>query len=278
MTNDSPYLALKLAHEIYHRSPEHLEEAERRHVATIAARQREIERRILATPEAASVLLPDSSIARAIDEIRGRHADDAEFETALDRVGLTRDTLRSALDRDLKVEAVLEQVGGRAEPVSDADVEIFYLQNVLKFQKPETRSLRHILITINETLPGSERPVAQAKIEAIHARLAKAPDRFAEQALKHSECPTAMNGGLLGSVKRGQLYAELDVVAFALAPGELSSIVESPLGLHVLFCEAIDPARQVPLAEAGERIRARLDAGRREAFQKRWIAGLFRRG
>ncbi|MBK7954464.1 MAG: peptidylprolyl isomerase [Candidatus Accumulibacter sp.] len=67
--------------------------------------------------------------------------------------------------------------------------------------------LRHILVTIHEQLADNQRQPARDRIEAIRSRLLKEPQRFAEQALKHSECPTAINGGLLGSVPRGQLYA-----------------------------------------------------------------------
>ncbi len=272
----APYLALKLARELCGKAPHELDDEEHKRVVAVARRQTEIERRILGTLEASSVVLPESSVAQAFGEIRARFADDAELDAGLAQAGLTQQSLLVAIARDLKVEAVLEQVAGHeAVPVSDTDVEIFYLQNVDKFRKPETRVLRHILVTINDDLPGSERLAAQRRIEAIHARLAKEPGRFAEQALKHSECPTAMNGGLLGSVHPGQLYPELDAVAFSTEPGKLSGIVESPLGLHLLLCESIDPVRQVPLAEARERIRAHIDAKRGEAVQKRWVARLF---
>lgn len=271
----SPYLTLKLARELYGKAPETLAPAERTRVTQVARRQQEIEQRILATLEAVSVLLLPASVDSALAEIRQRFADDTEYHADLARAGLTPDSLRAALKRDLKVEAVLEQVAHRAPAVSDTDIEIFFLSHRARFIKPETRTLRHILVTINDTLTGNERPAAQAKIEQIRARLAKEPDRFAEQALKHSECPTAMNGGLLGEVPRGKLYPELDAAAFVLPAGGLSAVVESELGFHVALCEHIEPERDVTLAEARERIRERLETERRQAFQKAWIAALF---
>jgi len=113
-------------------------------------------------------------------------------------------------------------------------------------------------------------------METLRQRLLKSPERFAEQALKHSECPTAMNGGLLGRMQRGQLYSELETVAFALAAGELSVAVESPLGFHLIYCEAIEAAGQRPLEEVSEKIRTHLRDSRHSALQKAWIAGLFR--
>lgn len=271
----SPYLTLKLARELYGKAPEALAPAERTRVTQVVRRQQEIEQRILATLEATSVLLLPASVDHALDEIRQRFADDTEYHADLAHAGLTPDSLRAALERDLKVEAVLEQVAHRAPIVSDTDIEIFFLQHRARFVKPETRTLRHILVTINDSLPGNERPAAQAKIEQIHARLAREPDRFAEQALKHSECPTAMNGGLLGEVPRGKLYPELDAAAFALPAGGLSAVIESELGFHVVLCEHIEPQRDVTLEETRARIRERLETERRQSFQKAWVKRLF---
>lgn len=272
----SPYLFLKLAQELYGKSPLALEPEERKRVSAVARRQDEIERRILATVEASSVVLPNSSVKQALAQVRERYQSDDEYHADLQRSDMTHETLRTAIERDLIVEAVLEQVAGRADPVSATEVEIFYLQHAGRFEKPETRTLRHILVTINDTLPGSERAAAQEKISAIQARLAKDLTRFAEQALKHSECPTGMNGGLLGTLPRGKLFPELEAVAFELAAGQLSAVVESPLGFHILLCDTIDPARTVQLAESREGVRILLTDNRRQSLQKNWIAALFK--
>jgi len=270
------YLALKLSHELYRKSPDGLDEGERKRVTAVAARQHEIERRILASDHAAQVLLPEASVAASLKDIRDRYPDEVEFESDLARNGLDVHTLRGAVERDLMVEAILERIAAGAVRVTEADIEIFYLHHRERFVRPETRSLRHILVTVNDDLPGSRRAVALAKIEAIRERLAKDPGRFAEQALKHSECPTAMNGGLLGKVPRGQLYEELETAAFQLGAGELSGVVESPLGFHVVLCDGIEPEAKMPLAAAGKRVREHLEATRRAAAQKAWIAELFR--
>ena len=271
----SPYLTLKLSHALFSKSPDGLDDTERKRVSTIAARQQEIENRILGSANAALVVLPEASVEACIQDIRDRYPDEPEFEADLARSGLDADTLRAAVVRDLKVEAVLEQVSAGTAPVSDTEVEIFYLQHRERFTKPETHTLRHILITVNDDVPGSQRAAAQAKIEAIRARLEKDLGRFAEQALKHSECPTAMNGGLLGKVPHGKLFAEVESVAFQLQPGELSAVIESPLGFHIVLCDAIEDSVVVPLDEVKGKVREHLMTARRTAAQKAWIASLF---
>lgn len=276
MVDASPYLSLKLARELFQKTPKALGEDERAKVAAVAARQMEIERRILTTLEASRVVLPPSAVPQAVAEIRGRFVSEAEFLEELDQSGLDETELAAAIARDLRVEAVLDSVARTAPPVTDTEVEIFYLQHAARFLRPETRSLRHILVTVNEDLPGSGRTVARERIETIRQRLDKDLSRFAEQALKHSECPTAMNGGLLGAVPRGQLYPELETVAFALEAGRMSGIVETALGFHLVLCDAIHPERRAPLAEVRDRLRARIEDGRRAAAQKAWVAGLFK--
>ena len=272
----SPYLRLKVAQEVFKKAPSSLSPEEKARVEAIAMRQMQIEQRILATPEAANVILPVSSLQQAESEIRGRYTDEAEFVADLERSGLDRIGLVQAIERELKVEAVLERIASQSVEISDTDVELYYLLHRERFQRPENRTLRHILITINESLPGSDRRSAWTKIEEICTRLKKSPKRFGEQALKHSECPSAINGGQLGTLRRGQLYPELEEVAFSLAPGVLSEVVESPLGFHILQCISIEASCALSFSAAREKIRERIRDSRRRSAQKAWIAGLFK--
>lgn len=270
------YLALKLAERLYHKPLEALAADELKRVGSVAAQQQEIETLILSTTEAGSVILPAASIEACLAEIRGRYASEEDFRADLERIGLDAAALRQAVERDMAVEAVLEKIGARAAAVSDTEVEIFWFMHKDRFRRAETRELRHILITINEQLAGNERDAARSRIEAIRERLLKNPERFAEQALKHSECPTAMNGGLLGRVPRGQLYAELEAAAFAMAENTLSEPVESELGWHLIRCDAIHAERQSQLAEVRQTIRDHLEQQRRGMCQKSWINALRR--
>ena len=275
MRDPGSYLVLKLSQALFQKAPGLLAPKERQRVEQVASRQLEIEQRILATPEAAQIHVPEASLNAAVAEIRGRYATRAEYLADLDNAGLDESTLRVAIARDLRFEAVLERVASREAKVSDLDAEIFYFIHREKFRRLENRTLRHILVTINDDLPGSDHVSAWRHIEALRAQLESAPDRFADLALKHSECPTAMQGGLLGTLRRGQLYPELEPVAFALRLGELSEIVESPMGFHLLYCVAIEDESFVPFSVVREKIRAHLSARRQKAAQRQWIASLF---
>ncbi len=279
MMNESGavYLSLKIARQLFSKSLEALAPEERARVDSVAVRQREIEALILSAPEAVSVMLPTSSVDSNLMDIRARYGSDDDYQADLQRIGLDEASLRAAVERDMRVEAVLEKVGARAAAVSDTDVEIFWFMHKDRFRRAETRVLRHILVTVNDSLEGNERQTARDKIDAIRTRLLKSPERFEEQALKHSECPTAMNGGLLGTAPRGQLYPELEEAAFALAAGELSAVVESELGFHILRCDTINAEHTLSLADARPKIREHLEQQRRSICQKSWINALRRK-
>ncbi|MDR1935871.1 MAG: peptidylprolyl isomerase, partial [Candidatus Accumulibacter sp.] len=112
-------------------------------------------------------------------------------------------------------------------------------------------------------------------LETLRARIETAED-FAAAASKHSQCPTALEGGIIGTVKPGQLFPELDAPAFALAESELSLPLESPIGLHLLFCDAILPGTTLSFADARERIVTRLTEQRGQSRQQNWIKALLR--
>ena len=183
-----------------------LEPVERQRVDSVAARQISIEQRILSSAEAAQVVLPASSLSQALAEVRGRYASDDEFLADIENSGLDQDGLMNAIERDLKFDAILDGVASRIVDVSETDIEIFYLMHREKFRRSENRTLRHILVTINESLKGNDRASARRKIDNVRARLLKSPHRFAELAERYSECTTALNGGLLGTVEKGQLF------------------------------------------------------------------------
>jgi peptidyl-prolyl cis-trans isomerase C len=268
------YLELKTAQNLFGKAPTELAEDERAQVQTLARRQFHLEARVLRATEARDTVVPAASLAAALEEIRKRYPEPAELDADLARNGLDQDSYLAALERELKVEAILEKVGSRASQVSEIDVELYWQYHPEQFRRPETRRARHILVTLNPELADNTAPVARTRIEAIAARLVKDPKRFEEQALKHSECPTALQGGRLGDVKQGQLYPELDTALFTMTAGQISGVLESPLGYHLLWCEAIQEERELGLEQARSRIREMLEQHRKRICQQAWLKQL----
>lgn len=268
------YLALKAAQKLYGKATAALQAAEFERVRDVARQQHELETSVLSAPEARDAVVPPATLQAALQEIRGRYGDEDEFAADLARNGLDEAGFAASLERELRVEAVMEKVGTHAATVSDMDVELYYHYHPDQFRRPETRLARHILVTINEDIAENMRGAARKRIDEIAARLKKDPQRFEEQALKHSECPTALDGGVLGEVPRGKLFPELDKALFELKAGEISGVLESELGFHILRCDAINQAHALPLAQARTHIRKLLEQRRKRVCQQAWLKKL----
>ena len=275
--NPLAYYELKAAQAVFGKSGGALDAAETQKVAAVAQRYARIEAAVLASDEARGVCVADGEADAALGEIRARYPNDEAFAADLAATGLDATTLARAVHRDLRVDTVLARVGAQAGHVGAVETEIFYYAHLDRFRSPERRTARHILITVNEDLADNRREVAERRIGEIARRIKAKPERFEEQAYKHSECPTALNGGLLGDVPRGQLYPALDAALYAMREGEMSAVLESELGFHLLRCDRVQAARTVPYAEVASSLRERLTAERAQRHARQWLAGLLAR-
>jgi peptidyl-prolyl cis-trans isomerase C len=209
------YLELKTAQSLFGKSPAELAE---KNAPRCAAGRPAIRHRSARAANPGS-RRRDGAASQPASRVRGnpqRYAEEDEFLADLARNGLDHAGFMAALERELRVEAILEKVGARATQVADIDVDLYYHYHPDQFRRPETRRARHILVTINPDMPDNTAEAARARIEAVAARLAKSLKRFEEQALKHSECPTAMQGGVLGDVPQGSFIRELDAALFSM--------------------------------------------------------------
>jgi len=261
------YLELKLAHELFKKAPDTLSEAEQARLGEVAGKQARLEQRILASATAAQVVVPAPTIATRLDEIRQRYASPDDMAADLERNGLNADKLAEAVERDLRIEAVLDKVASAVPAVTEVDAEIYYRLHPEAFDRPEARRLRHILITFSNPI---EKAIAAKTLEDLRST-GKNVENFSQAALRHSQCPTAMDGGKLGTVKRQQLFPELEPAAFELAVDEVSAVLESPMGLHILRCDEILPFGMLPFTEACPRIIEKLTEKRRREAQRDWI-------
>lgn len=245
-------------------------------IARKADKTFELESLVLGSPEALETQISNRRLEEAVSQIRGRYPDRVGFLADLAKNGLDEEVLRLALHRELIFDAVMQRVATRRPAVSAQDERLFFELHKERFKQPERRTARHILITVNEDFAENRRHAAWARIEQLAERLAGRASRFPSLARKHSECPSAMEGGRLGVVSRGQLYRSLDAVLFSLPEGTISRPVESELGFHLLWCEKIQQRRSLTFSKARKGIRQLLEDRSARSFQKAWIDELQR--
>jgi peptidyl-prolyl cis-trans isomerase C len=269
-----PYTLLRTALTLFKKSPDDLTEAELRQAEIQAINEYKIENRILNAPEAGAVIISDNELQAAYQEIRDRYEDDEAFFSDLEKNHLDKDTLNAALYRQCRINVVMELIASRAPDVSEVEIGIFYHLHPEQFNRPELREACHIFFSINPEYPENTRETAFARLQEVKTKLQKKPYKFAELALKHSECPTALQGGKLGLVPRGKLYPELDAALFSLKTGEISEIVESEIGFHLVLCNQIQRAETLSLQKATPKIRQLMKERSRRTCQRAWLASL----
>lgn len=127
--------------------------------------------------------------------------------------------------------------------VSDADIKSYYDQNAAHYSTPEQRRASHILIAVKKDATDAEKAAAKEKAEKLLATLRQNPQQFAELAKKNSNDPgSAERGGDLGFFSSGMMVKQFEDAAFKLKQGELSGLVQSDYGYHIIKVTAIKPA------------------------------------
>lgn len=250
---------------------------QQREVEGLTGKQLELQGAILASEEAKKLIIARGRVDAAVADIIARYPSKVDFKTELEANLLTMASFRQSVHLELLVDAVFGVVANQVAEVTDTNARLYYYFHPEKFKRLETRSARHILLTINPDFPENTREQAFARLALIARRLKKSPERFAEQATKYSECPTAMDGGYLGRIAPAKLFPELDQELFMLAEGEVSDVVESQLGFHILLCEAVHPAEIIPVDDVVETIIEKLTQQKRKSHQQKWLRSLLLR-
>ncbi len=177
--------------------------------------------------------LTEEEVDARLEEIKTQFPSAEEFETALAGQGLTEERLRKDLKDNLVIQELLEQEVEGKIVVSDADARSFYDDNPQQFRQPEQIQASHIILTLEEGTGDAEKSDKKKQLEDLKARIEGGED-FAELAREHSQGPSAPRGGDLGFFSRGQMVKPFEDAAFALDVGELSGIVETQFGYHLI--------------------------------------------
>ena len=161
-----------------------------------------------------------------------------------------------------------EVVESRIE-VSEADVKTFYEQNIARYKTPEQRRASHILINAPKDAPAADKSAAKAKAEKILEQARKNPGDFAKLAKENSQdTVSAERGGDLDFFGRGDMVKPFEDSAFALKEGEISGLVQSDFGFHIIRVTAVKASSTRELSEVKANVAAeikRQQSGRKYA-------------
>ena len=184
--------------------------------------------------------------------------DDKAFAKALREAGLTEAVLRKQIGKNLAIQKFIDAKFKGKVQVTEQEAKDFYNKNPEKFKQPELAHARHILILSKESDPKAEKDSKREKLVQIKKKLKEGGD-FAALAKQYSEDPGSKErGGDLGFFPRGQMVKPFDEAVFKMNPGDISDIVETEFGYHLIKLEEKKPAKTVSFDEAKAKITAYL--------------------
>lgn len=189
-------------------------------------------------------------LERVVEECGGKK----KFGEMLVSQNITMEYLKNSIEHGCKVEKLVEQLTSEVEAPTEAEIEAHFRAHEQEYKKPERALARHILVAV-EGDNEEEKISARQKIEDIRQRIVDGAD-FAEEAAEHSACPSGQsNGGSLGWFGRGAMVPEFDQAVFSMNVGDLSDIIETSFGFHVVEKTDHDPGDAADFDEVREQIR-----------------------
>ena len=225
---------------------------------------------LLQETKSRNIVVSDAEAKAAGDqklkELRAQVPDQAAFKKAMAERNMTEAKLRSDIRNDILISRLLEAEMAKVPPPTDADLKDYYDKNPNEFSGVRAA---HVLIR-PEGFDEESKKKARAKAEDV-MKQAKAGTDFGELAKQHSADGSAQQGGDLGFFTRERMVPAFSNAAFALQPGQISDVVETQFGFHVI---KVIERKDVKFEEATEKLRAFLTAQKREEAQAAFIKAL----
>jgi peptidyl-prolyl cis-trans isomerase C len=208
--------------------------------------------------------LVDAKLAQG----KARFKDEEDFKNAIKDLEMDEKQLREYTRRDILITRFVESSFVSKVTVPEAEVRAFYDKNPEKFKRDESVRASHILIGSDATSTADEKKMAREKADKLKKELAGGAD-FAVLAKANSTCPSAPQGGDLGFFGKGQMVPAFEKAAYALKPGEISDVVETQFGYHIIKLTEKKTAEKVDFKDVKVKIEEFLKGQKvNEAIQK----------
>lgn len=166
----------------------------------------------------------DAEVARVVQQVGGEE----NYKKALAAQGIAEADFRKELEKGARVNMLVNQACAHVADPTEDEVTAFYEAHKAEYVEPPQVLCQHILVK------GSN-DAALDKIKEIRERIVNDKADFAEEAKKHSDCPSGAQGGSLGWFGRGMMVPEFDKAAFEMKKGEVSGVVTTEFGYHIIY-------------------------------------------
>ena len=191
------------------------------------------------------VTVQEAAINEQVSKLKDRFSSEAEFNRALSEANLSEAAIKSEFKRGMAIQQFIDKQFVQKVTVPEKESKAYYDSHPDVFKQPEQVRARHILIKVDPGADESQKVEAREKLKLVQEKLQKGED-FATLAKEFSEGPSSAKGGDLGYFGRGQMVKPFEEVAFTVKPGEVSDIVETKYGYHLI--KVIDKKPETTIA------------------------------
>lgn len=218
------------------------------------------------------LVVTERELDQTVDGFKKRsNLSDQEFEKALEREGLTMERYRKMLEEQLLARKVISREVRSQVQLTENDIIEYYEEHIDEFSTTPVIQVRHIILLVERKETGQYAADALEKIARIRQEILEEGLDFAEAAKKYSEGPSAPDGGDLGEVMPGSMVKPFEEAAFALEPGEVSDIVRTRFGFHLIKVETKKESKKLPLEEVKSEIEKRIYQKIVSEVREEWI-------
>ena len=216
----------------------------------------------------------DSTVDAAIKDIEKKNSlENGQLAIMLKSEGKSMEAYKDNVRNQILVSKITRFELGSRVAISKRKIEKYYHDNQKEFWESGKVRVKHILILVEKGASEKIRKEKNKQIKEILAEL-KAGKDFAEAAKEYSEDISASMGGDVGFVVRGQMVPEFEKAAYRLKEGEISDVVETEYGYHIIKAEEIQKGRTLPFKEVENKIKNILFSKKQKSAYKDWMREL----
>jgi peptidyl-prolyl cis-trans isomerase C len=221
----------------------------------------------------AGIKVKDQTIDEQLAAVKKRFPSDAEYKTALGKMNLTEDEVKMQISRGLATRKLIEQQVTNKIVITDVETQAYYEGNPQMFKQPGQVKASHILIKVEAGADDAQKAEARKKIETVQQKI-KAGGDFAELAKEYSEGPSNTRGGDLGFFRRGQMVKPFEDAAFTMKANDVSDIIETRFGYHIIKVYEIKPEQTLAYADVKDQLNQRIKQEKIEKEANLYISQL----
>tara|TARA_Y100001936_G_scaffold183573_1_gene180947 strand:+ start:378 stop:1817 length:1440 start_codon:yes stop_codon:yes gene_type:complete len=218
--------------------------------------------------------IEDSAVEEAFKNIEKNNGlQEGQLESMLESEGKSIESYKNHIRDQILVSKITRFELGSRIKVGDRNIQKYYYENQKEFWKDSKYKVRHILIMSDKNSPPEKKKESYKLINKVLSDINNGKD-FALAAKEYSEDVSANSGGLVGYIEKGQMVSEFEEAVFGLKEGEISGVIETEFGFHVIKVDEIQPGRTLTLTETKDTIYKILSVEKQKLAYEDWMKEL----